>query len=406
MSDLAMCDTLRPDVDLLSPQHLANPFPTYKMLRENHPVCQVEPNGFWAVSRYKDVQFVFKEHELFSSAGYKAMFQADWLSDDCKSDRFIASQDPPEHTRRRALVNKAFVGRVINAQIPHMRKAAQSLVPALIEKDQVDFLEDFAFPYVGSFLGRITGTEYAGVGELRRWMQMEEQFTPARPSDDIITEYEGIIRRQNAYFMKVVEDRRQHPQDDLVTALVNAEIDGERLSDSMLRDALALFVASGYQTPTQMLTACILQLARHPELMAELRKSPEKIPAFIEEMLRFVPALHCALRQARRDVEIAGVTIPKDDYVLVMIASANRDPSMFTNPDTIDISRANIKRHLAFGYGVHTCIGEALARLEIKIALEALLERFSHISCPPDDQLPWAKSMFVRGLLHLPASFQ
>ncbi|TQV69864.1 cytochrome P450 [Exilibacterium tricleocarpae] len=407
MSTVAVKYAPENKVDLLSKQNLINPFPDYKLLREHYPVCRVEPNRFWAVSRFEDVRFMLKRHDLFSCSAYSDMFQADWLSEDCKSDRFIATLDPPEHTQRHALVNKAFVGRVINAQIPHMKKAAEDLIPALRAKGEVDFLEYFSYPYVGGFLGRIIGTgDVQGLKDMRRWMQMEELLTLRRPSDEFIAEYEYLLRKHRAQFTKIIEHKRENPENDLVTALIQAEIDGEKLTGRMLRDALEIFVAAGFQTPVQMLCACIIQLSRRPELLAELRQSPELIPAFIEEAMRFAPSLHGALRRTRSDVEIAGVTIPEGEYVIALLAAANRDPAQFPDPDSFQLSRPNVKTHLAFGYGAHICIGEALARLQIKIALETLLENFSHISCPPEDQINWAPAIFVRGLLTLPTRFK
>lgn len=401
-----MVDTL-PNIDLLSQAHYIDPFPDYVKLREEYPVCQLEPYGFWVVSRFKDVQYVLKRHDIFSSAAYKDVFQPCWVADEFKRDRFISWQDPPEHTKYRSIVNKAFVSKKINDLVPLMKETAFTLVNNLKQKGSVEFTEDFSYPYLAKINGQIIGTsDKQSLPELRRWIEFDEKTSLTRPSDEYIKEFEAVVRKQNDYFMEAIEDRRAHLQNDVVSILVNSKVDGVGLSDKMLCDASALFVGGGFQTSAHMLNNMIMILSKYPEIFEKLSRSPGLIPGFIEELLRYSPTAHAILRQSVEEVTVANVSIPKDSLVLVVLASANRDASQFENPDVFDMSRTHAKRHLSYGYGIHTCIGEALGRLEIKIALETLLGSVSRISCPVDDQLTWIESLFLRGVSELPVEFQ
>ncbi|TQV68000.1 cytochrome P450 [Exilibacterium tricleocarpae] len=401
----------RPGIAFNSAAHLADPFATYATLRARYPVCRVEPDGLCAITRYDDVQFAMRRHDIFSSSGFKPLLQPDWLSEECNRGGFMLAEDPPDHTKHRAIVNKAFVTRVVAELIPLMQQRAGELVEAIQEKTDagrpVDFVQDFSYPYIGKIIGRITGTEETQtLEEISDWIAHLETIPPTRPDDAYIEELEAVLIKQNDYFRSIIRDRRATPRADLVTALVQAEVDGQKLTDDLLRQSLDLFLGAGFQTTIQTLNHAIMQLARQPGLMHDLRSAPALIPAFLEEVLRFNPPGHCVLRKTMESVTLSGVTLPAGQYVLVVVASANRDPEHFPDPDTFDIARENAKQHMAFGYGIHACIGSNLARLELKIALETILQRFSEVSCPADAELPWIDSFLSRGVTQLPLRFQ
>ena len=182
-------------------------------------------------------------------------------------------------------------------------------------------------------------------------------------------------------------------------------MDNKKLSDKELFGIMSLIILAGFSTTVQMLNNGIILLSRRPELVAQLVKSPDLIPAFIEELLRFSPAGAGTLRITTESVVLANITIPKGEMVMAVLASANRDPNRFSNPDTFDISRSNAKRHMTFGYGVHNCVGAALARLELKVAFEILLQEFNTFHCPPHDELVWEDSCFIHGVSELPVRF-
>ncbi len=383
---------------------LTNPFPCYEELRGSHPVHCLE-SGVWVITRFADVQFAMRNPHLFSSDGFKAMFAAPWLQEKYKRDLLILTEDPPLHTQHRALVNKAFVTRIINASIPVMQKAFGDLMNRIPPDGKLEFLSDFAYPYISKIIGHITGTqELQNPEELRHYEELVEAITPYRPSDEQVHATEAAIEKFYRNLDIVIQSRRAHPQNDLVTELIQAEVDGERFTDSMLRNLLDLLVGAGLTTTVHMLCKCMIQLARRPDVMLSLQTSPESIPAFIEEMLRFDPPSHRLLRIATQPINLAGADIPRGALVLIALASANRDPDKFANPDTFDMNRPNIKEHVAFGYGPHACIGAALARLELKIAIEGLTRAYGSVTCPSDDELVWNSSLVTHGVRELPVT--
>jgi cytochrome P450 family 109 len=203
----------------------------------------------------------------------------------------------------------------------------------------------------------------------------------------------------------VFTDRRLHPQDDLVTVLVNAEVDNTKLTDKELYGIMSLIVSAGFSTGVQMLNNGIILLSRRPDLVAKLIESPDLIPAFIEELLRFSPSGIGTMRITTESVVLANITIPKGAMVMALVASANRDPHRFLNPNDFDLFRGNSKRHMTFGHGIHNCVGSALARLELKVAFEVLLKEFNTFLCPPHEDLLWEESFFVHGVSELPVHF-
>ena len=398
---------VRPGIYLQSPETLVDPFPTYAYMRKHHPVCQVEPGGIWAVTCFDDVKYVLATPEIFSSKAINLLNESDWLSDESKHSRLIIAQDPPDHSLYHGMVNRAFISRVITTLEPLMRETAKSLMQQFDDSAPVDFVENFAYPYVGKITRNIMGVgEKQSLAEIREWVDLEERSSPIRPDDAFIAAFEHAILRQNGHFLEVIEERRANPQDDLITRLVNAEAEGKKLTDKQLCGVMSLVVSAGFATTVHMLNHAVMQLSQRPDLMAHLVASPDRISSFIEELLRYSPSVFSSLRSTTKDTEVSGVTIPKDALVMPLIASANRDTSQFANADVFDITRPKIKQHFTFGHGIHTCIGAALARAELRIALEVVLSKFTQFTCPADDQLLWKDSMFVRGVSALPVTFR
>lgn len=397
---------IRPGIDLHAPPNQANPFPIYAVLRDQYPVCQLEPDGLWAISRHDDVRYALEHPNLFSSAGFKTLIQPDWIREECKRDLFMVLDDPPEHTRRRALVSKGFSYRVIQELVPLMRQTSSSLLQDIRRGRSTEFLKHFAFPYVGTIIGHIVGTiDSQSLDELYGWVKLMGKNTPVRPDDEYIEALEAAILKQNAYFDDVILDRRAHPREDLVTQLMKAEVDGEKMTDRMLRNVLELLVGSGFHTTLHALCNSMIQLSERPDIASRLAGDFDLIPKFIEEILRHNTPVHYLFRQTTTDVTLSGVTIPAGAFVLVLLASANRDPACFPEPNIFDMSRQNLKQHLAFGCGPHLCIGANLALLEIKTALETILGISDRISCPPVDELEWNFSSMIRGVDSLPVTF-
>jgi len=391
-----------PRLNLFSPEICADPYPTYALCREHFPVCQVDPGGLWLITRYDDVQFALKRSDIFSSAGFREMLGPEWLADDFKRDLSILSQDPPTHTKNRTLVNRAFISRVIDNLVPFMEEVAGELLDKIGRSASADFSAQFAYPYAGKIISKITGIDqYQDVDALRRWSEVTEVISSIRPSDEQVKIVENALGMQNAYFDAVILSCRNNPRDDLINLIINAEIDGERQSDETLRNMMNLLIGAGFTTTAHALSNTLLYLCEHQELMAQLRSTPTLIPAFIEEMLRYNGPSHRVLRITTTAVTLSGVQIPQGATVLIALASANRDPARFEAPDTFNMNRNNIRDHVAFGWGPHVCIGAALARQEIRIALEALLRTYASITCTSSN-LTWIDSLTTSGVKELP----
>lgn len=390
-------------LDLLSAAACENPFPIYANLRTDNPVCQVRPGGIWLITRYDDVQFALKNPDIFSSSGFREMLGPNWLKNECRRDLSVLSQDPPVHTRNRVLINRAFVSRVINAMTPHMENTAVELVSHIGSGSTVDFLAHFAYPYAGRIISKITGIDqYQTVEDLRHWSEVTEVISSVRPDEQTIAAVEHALIAQNAHFSAVIEDRRNAPRDDLISAIIDAQIDGYPLDETQLINVMNLLIGAGFTTTAHALCNTLIFLTGRPDIAATLRRDPSGIPAFLEEMLRYNGPSHRLLRTTSRAVELSGAVIPAGATVLIALASANRDPEHFALPDEFDMARANIREHVAFGGGPHICIGAVLARQEIKIALEVLLRSFGTIECPAPRELSWIRSLVTCSVKELP----
>jgi len=392
------------EFDLLSQSFQANEWAAYASMR-SHRISLINPGGIFAIARFDDVRLALKDPETFSSAGYKAIFQPEWLAPDCHRDPVILRQDSPEHDRNRRLVNKCFVSRVIKPLEEGMRHHAESLFASIPAGAEIDFVEHFAYPFVLDVIGKIAGTSDQPGGETRAWIERTEAITHVRPDIDDVLGTEETIRKQNFYFDRVIEDRCQRPKNDVATSLVNAG-GGTGFSKIEMRGLLDLFVGAGLNTSVHLLCHVIIFLGNNTRYLVQLRKSPELIPAFVEEILRFVSPTRCVPRTTTRIVQIADVEVPVGSTVLLMLAAANRDPDKFDEPDEFRLGRSNAKEHLAFGDGGHVCLGGALARMEVKIVLEALVKVFSQCTCPPPQQLEYVIALATHGVKRLPVEFR
>ena len=393
----------RPGIDLSSPEHLNNPYPTYKMMREDYPVCQVEPTGFWAVTRFDDVKFVLKRNDLFSSAGCKKIFEPSWIRPECRREVLIL-KDPPEHTKLRPIVKKPFAHHIVKAMLPYMEKSANEYSEKLAA-GKVDFIDCFSFPYIANIIIEFVGVRSdQSIEELKQWAEQLATLGPVRPEDNAVKVLEAAIMNQQRVFLEIINERRKKPKDDMVTQLVNAEIDGEKIPDKILVDTIDVVVFSGFHTSIQTLGRIILWLSRHPDYISKLKASPSLIPSFVEEMLRINSNGHATLRVATQDVTLSNVTIPEGAVVLAMFGAANRDGSRFPNPDDVDLSRENTREHLSFGFGPHACTGTSLVRLQLSVALEALLSKYSSITLDEVGLEPF-NNVVTFGFKKIPVTF-
>jgi cytochrome P450 len=387
--------------NLLSPELKANPYPAYADMRRNAPVCQVDPGGMWAVTRYEDVVHVLKNPQLFSSRGFGVATNPPWLGGNPFSESMI-TLDPPQHGRLRALVSRAFGAPAMARLEPRIRAFAEQAVAELPLGQPVDVMPPYALRIPASVIGDMLGLEAALHSRLKRWADLiTGGVTTVRPDEhdrkQLAREAVAELRR---YFGELLERRRREPGDDMVSHLLGAQVDGVALTRDELIAFLALLLVGGIETVVHLLGASLMLLAEQPELLARLRADRSLLPAFIEEVLRYEPPVHAAPRMTTEEVELGGVRLPKGAPLLVLLGSASRDEAHFPDSDRFDMSRPG-PQNLPFGHGAHFCLGVQLARLEGRLALEALLERVGRLERGPEP-MTWHRTLVVRGPGALP----
>lgn len=397
-------------VNVTSASFKANPFPFYAQLRAEAPVFSVilpTKQRAWLVTRYDDVLSVLKD-KRFAKDRRNAMTpeqlkKAPWVPPMFKPlERNMLDLDSPDHTRLRALVHKAFTPRLIEQMREQIQVLTNELLDKVEPKGSMDLIADFALPLPLTVIGRILGVPVQDNHKFHRWTKA---FISAGTNHNLFVLIPSILGFM-AYLKKLVKARRSHPQDDLITALVQAKEGSDQLSEDEILAMIILLLIAGHETTVNLIGSGTLALLEHPDQLAKLRNEPVLIKPAIEELLRFVCPVETATeRYACEDITIAGTTIPRGELVLAAIGSANRDVHYFNDPDTLDITRENNK-HLAFGQGVHYCLGAPLSRLEGQIAISTLIQRMPNLrlSIAPE-QVRWRGSFVLRGLEALPVSF-
>jgi cytochrome P450 len=391
-------------VNLLDPEVHANPYPVYARLRRTSPVCQVEPGGLWVAALYKDAALVLKNTEFFSSAGFAALLKPAWLGHNPVGDSMIC-MDPPSHTKLRALVSKAFNARGLARMELRIRGLANELADHLLTLGQADYITEFAHPLPSRLMSEVLGLDASLHRRFKQWARDLGAISPALPDPELAASIRETITEMDHYLREAVEARRREPGDDVVSDLVRAKVDGVALTDDEIVAFLAMLLPAGLDTTGNLLGNAMLALLDRPGDLARLRADPTLIPAFVEEVLRHDPPVHGIPRMTTKDVELGGVTVPAGSMILALIGSANRDEAQFPDPDRFDLGReTQTQAGIAFGHGVHFCLGVNLARMEGRIGVEALLSRFQAFSRAPGP-ITWNYSATVRGPTALPLRF-
>ncbi len=401
-------------VDVTSAAFKANPFPFYAQLRAEAPVFPVNTpiamkgkGRSWLVTRYDDVLAVLKD-DRFAKDRRNAMTSEQlkkmpWIPPMFKAlEQNMLDLDGPDHTRLRALVHKAFTPRLVEQMREQIQALTNELLDAVEAKGRMDLIADFALPLPLTMIGRILGIPAKDNHLFHRWTKT---LLSAGQKSNVVVLIPAILRFMG-YLKKLIKERRVQPKDDLITALVQAKEGSDQLSGDEILAMIFLLLIAGHETTVNLIGSGSLALLEHPEQLARLRREPAIIKPAIEELLRFVcPVEMASERYAREDITIAGTTIPRGELVLAVIGSANRDIHYFDNPDELDLTRENNK-HLAFGLGVHYCLGAPLARLEGQIAINTLVQRMPNLrlSVAPE-QIRWRGGFVIRGLEALPVSF-
>ena len=385
----------------LSTRMAQDPYPFYARLRERDPVHRSRVMNAWLFTRHADVDAVLRDHRHFGNdprKGDLSRRQAAMLP--APDEYTLLSLDPPDHTRLRALVNKAFTRAAVNALEPRIRATMGSLLDDIDDPGAFDLIEAVAQPLPVIVIAELIGVPPEDRAQFKIWSAQR-----ARLLEPMISARERKLgdvasRELNAYFRSIIEKRRAEPREDIVSDLVQAEDGGDRLSERETLNMLRLLLVGGNETTTNLIGNGVLALLRNPGELQRLREEPSLIPAAVEELLRFDSPVQADVRRVKIDCEVNGFTVRQRDNLFVLIGAANRDPEVFENPGRLDVGR-NGGSHVSFGRGIHHCLGAPLARLEGRIALETLIERFSQMSLL-DDRPRFHKAIVLRGLKSLP----
>jgi cytochrome P450 len=388
-------------MNVLSPAFRADPYPYYAELRRRGPVSRVAPGGMWAVSRYEDVLFVLKHPERFSSQGFQAAWQPPWVGYNPLANSMIAL-DPPSHTRLRALVSRGFGPVAASRLEPRVRALASELAEGLRGED-VDFIQALAMPLPAFVIGELLGLDHALHGRFKRWADDILSVTPELPPPEQIARVKATIAELDGYLREVITARRGAPEDDAVSDLLAAASEGQSLTDTELVNFLVVLLFGGLETTTHLLGNALLYLAAHPELMARLHADPALVPRFVEEILRYDGPSQSLPRVTLAETTIAGVTLPRGAMVLALVGSANRDERLYPDPDRFNLDRGS-QGGLQFGHGIHFCVGAALARMEARTALEAIVTRYARVERVAGE-IEYSRTLTVRGPVALPLRF-
>jgi cytochrome P450 PksS len=348
----------------------------------------------------KDERFV-KNYRAAMSAEQIAQFpsSADVFNSLSQS---LLETDGAAHRRLRGLVHKAFAPQLIDQMRRRIQQIANELLDHAQHKGEMDLIADYAFPLPITVIAEMLGVPVADRDKFRRWSNVlvnQAYSTDTQQVTSAAIEF-------STYLYEIIEERRHQPKDDLITRLVQAEEAGDQLSEDELLSMIVLLLIAGHETTVNLIGNGVLALLEHPDQLNTLRRTPSLVPTAIEELLRYTSPVEIATeRYASEDIVIAGTLIPKGEWVAVVLASANHDAEQFDDPETLDITRED-NRHIAFGFGVHYCLGAPLARLEGQIAIPTLLKRLPKLAlATAPAKLRWRQSLFLRGLEALPVSF-
>jgi hypothetical protein len=377
-----------------------DPYPTYGRLRAEAPVYRNDELDFWALSRHEDVMGAFRDSAHFSSRNGVSLDPAAWGRNAHRSMSFLA-MDPPRHTRMRALVSKGFTPRRVAELEPRVRQIARDLVEAAVERTSFDMIGDVAGRFPMDVISEMMGVPAADRPELRRLADVLVHRDPGVM--DVPAEGAAAALDMVAYFAEMLADRRGSPSDDLTSALLNTEVEGDKLSDEDLISFLFLMVVAGNETTTKMIGNAWYWAGQFGEARARALSDPALVPAWVEETLRFDNSTQMLARVVASDVEVRGTTLREGERVLLLVGSANRDPAAFEDPDRFDLDRDIGNRTASFGTGRHFCLGASLARLEGRVALEELQRRVQDFEVDVSSA-ERVHSINVRGFGRLPTT--
>ena len=389
----------------MDPEFVADPYPTYHRLRATDPVHH-SPLGFWVLTRYEDVVAVLRDPRLAKEAIASVVAARFGVEVPVGMRLSMLDRDPPDHTRLRGLVSKAFTPRVVEALRPHIQQIVDGLLERVERAGSMDLIEEFAYPLPVVVICEMLGVPVEDHERFKGW-----SLEIARSLDLILQPPDSDLARRSVdarhaltdYFRGLIAERRASPRADMLSALIAAEEAGDKLSEQELMATCILLLVAGHETTVNLIGNGTLALLRHPDELRRLRENPPLIGSAVEELLRYDGPVQRTARIPSAAVTIGGRTIEAGEMVMPFIGAADRDPAHFPDPDRLDIARSD-NRHIAFGLGIHFCLGAPLARLEGQIAINTLVRRLPKLALATD-RPEYRQSLTLRGLKTLPVAF-
>lgn len=386
------------------PFDMKDPFPAYAELRRDEPVMFDERIGYYVVSRYDDVKATFDDWQSFSSENAQAPVRAmgvpaKKVMDDGGFTTYsgLSARVPPEHTRIRGIASKAFTPRRYKVLEPLIRQNVTLQIEAMLAKGEPgDILHDIAYDLPTITILTLLGVDLAMIPQVKEWSNSRAAMTWGDLSDDEQIPHAHNLVAYWKFCQQRVADSKENPGDDLVNDLVVLQASGEPISDHEIASFLYSLLFAGHETTTTLISNAIRVLLSHPLAYESIVNEPDRIPAAIDEVLRFSGSIVAWRRKATRDTEIGGVAIPEGSGVLLLMGSANRDDHVFPAPDDFDIGRNNARSHLSFGYGIHFCLGNLLAKLQARVAIEEISRKLPSLRMTPGADIDFGKNLSFR----------
>lgn len=386
-----------------NPFDLVDPFPFYEWARAEAPVFHSEELGYWVVTRHADIKAVFDNWQVFASdnaqapvrplcaEGKRIMMEGGFTAYSGLSARV-----PPDHTRIRKIAQGCFGPRRFKAIEPEIRAIVTRAIDAFAARGHANFFAEFAYDVPALVLFKLVGIPDSDVPKVKSWAVSRALLTWASLSDEEQIPHARNMVEYWAYCRDLVASRYETPSDDLPGDLVRLKQEGAEITDEEIAGVLYSALFAGHETTTTLMANGLRELLTHRQSWEALVEDKAKIPEAIEEILRFAPSIATWRRRATRDTEIAGVKIPANANLLLLLASANRDEAVFDQPAVFDIGRTNARAHMSFGYGIHFCLGQQLAKLEFGIMLEELTRRLPQMRLTPDQSFDFVRNISFR----------
>ena len=384
------------------------PYPYYAALRRDEPVKWLPGIQAFGVARYDDVKALLSDGKIYSSSMFWPALLGEY--DPVPEVPPMISMDPPGHVHLRKLANKAFVPSKIKTLVERTYEVAETLCDDIVAKygteGELDWMWDFCALYPVTVISQVLGVPTQRRAEFKVWVDdVLSAANRAAYGPEKLAQIDASSKKLRAFMEALHDERAAHPQNDMISELIAAEVDGRRMERIEVVQMATLLLIGGVETTTNLLGTTLVELYRHPETYRRVRADPGLIPALLEEVLRYNPPVQIIFRHTMEDTELGGIAIPKGSTVMPLLASANRDESKYANPELFDIDRKIEHPLMSFGQGPHFCLGNYLSRMGAKSALEVAFQRFEVLD-PVDDDVEWIDSYFARGPHHLKTRFK